>query len=89
MKIEKTVKSMQLEEDPNVFVFLRETDKEKVLVAINYAEQEHSFDVKLGASAAASLAPLWPQGETAALPDAEGNLKLTVPGSSFKVFKLN
>ena len=78
-----------LEEDTNVFTFLREFNGEKVLVAINYSDKDQAVTIDLKTKAQTALAPLWPKDGASNSSNAKGTLPLTVPGNQFLVFKLN
>jgi glycosidase len=85
----RTGQLWHLASDENCYVFARETEEERVVVAFNNAEQAKELRISLGdtpAQRASTVELLFGEAKAEL---ARGEIKLTLPGQSISIFSLN
>ncbi len=85
----RTGKLWHMASDESSYVFARETDEERIVIAFNNADRAHELRIPLAdtpGQRAAEIAMLF--GETKA-EVAGGELRVTMPGQSLSIFLLN
>jgi glycosidase len=85
----RTGQLWHLASDENCYVFARETEEERVVVAFNNAEQAKELRIPLGdtpAQRATTVELLFGEAKAEL---ARGEIKLTLPGQSISIFSLN
>jgi glycosidase len=85
----RTGKLWHLASDESSYVFVRESEEERIVVAFNNAAQTRELHIPLGATPAqeaAAVGLLFGEGKAEL---TRGELRITMPGQSLSIFSLN